>query len=161
MNRPLRNGVVIVTVLSAISACHSGRAALLPTAPTASSSTFSPLPPPPRVSADAIPIDLGQTVNGVVTLADPTCDPGHPGEPPEPCQRFAIAIPTSGTLKVQIATRGPYSFTLGIGPIRQWGTTVAVGVQADSTYEISVALHGRLEGITSQTFELTTSLEAR
>jgi hypothetical protein len=102
---------------------------------------------------------VGETISGVVSLSDPLCEPGHPADPPEPCQRFAIAIPTSGVLRVHVTSRGPYGFTLGIGALRQWGATVIASVQAGSTYEISVALHGVIAGLSSQAFELTTSLE--
>jgi hypothetical protein len=159
----LRNGAVVVTILSGICGCSGNNRTWSPTAATAPAPS-APLGAPsalPGTSSTAIPLSLGQTVSGSVTLSDPTCDPLST-DPPEPCQRFAIAIPTSGVLQVQLTTRGPYSFTLGIGPsIRQWGTTVAASVQAGSTYEISVALHGRIEGIPSQTFELTTSLGPR
>lgn len=126
--------------------------------------TTMPGPPqaPPGASPNAIPIALGQTVTGVVALSDPVCDAGSPGDL-EPCQRFAVAIPTSGVLKVQVTSTGPSGLTLRVafgGP--SWGVTAlsgAVGVQAGSTYEISVSLHDARAP--SQTFELTTSLEPR
>jgi len=123
-----------------------------------------PGPPlaPPGASPNAIPIALGQTVNGVVTLSDPVCDAGSPTDL-EPCQRFAVAIPTSGVLKAQVTSAGPSGLTLrvGFGGL-SWGVTGlsgTVNVQAGSTYEISVSLHDARAP--SQTFELTTSLEPR
>lgn len=131
--------------------------------PAAPSATPGPPLAPPGASPNAIPIALGQTVSGVVTLSDAVCDSGS-SDPPEPCQRFAIAISTSGVLKAQVTSPGPSGLTLGVGLVRQWGVTAvsaAAGVQAGSTYEISVALHAAVGGNTSQRFELTTSLEPR
>jgi hypothetical protein len=65
-------------------------------------------------------------------------------------------------LKVQVTSPGPSALTLLDGSHPKWGVRAvngAVGVEAGSTYEISVALHDAVGGNTSQTFELTTSLE--
>lgn len=148
----------LLAVLLVSTACGDG--IQLPAAPS-----VPPGPPlaPPGASPNAIPIALGQTVAGVVTLSDPPCDPGFPTDP-EPCQRFAIAISTSGVLKVQVTSTGPSTLTLRVGfGAPSWGVTAvsgAVGVQAGSTYEISVAIHDP-GAATSQKFELATSLEPR
>jgi len=146
----------LLAVLLVSMACNGSQNPAAPSAP--------PGPPlaPPGASPNAIPIALGQTVSGVVTLSDAVCDSGS-SDPPEPCQRFAIAISTSGVLKAQVTSRGPSGLTLRVGfGAPSWGVTAvsgAVGVQAGSTYEISVALHDARAP--SQTFELTTSLEPR
>jgi hypothetical protein len=123
-----------------------------------------PGPPlaPPGTSPNAIRIELGQNVSGVVAVSDPVCDAGSPTEL-EPCQRFAVAIPTSGVLRVQVTSTGPSGLTLRVGfGVPSWGVTAlsgAVAVQAGSTYEISVSLHDARAP--SQAFALTTSLEPR
>lgn len=160
MTQLLRNSLVILATFCALSACNKradGPFLASPTAPT------TPIGPPranPGASVDAVRIAVGETVGGVVSLSDRTCDSGNSFDPPEYCRRFAIAVPTSGVLRVNVASSGPYSLTLGIGPLRQWGTTISASVEAGSTYEISVALHGVIPGVTSQSFELTTRLDA-
>jgi len=142
----------LLAVLMVSTACDG------PAAPSATPAPSLPLTRP-GASPNAIPIALGHTVSGVVSLSDPPCETGYG---PEPCQRFAIAISTSGVLKVQVTSPGPSGLTLLDGSYPKWGVTAlsgAVSVQAGSTYEISVALHDAVGGNTSQTFELTTSLE--
>lgn len=152
MCRPVSYALV---VLMASTACSEPTP--LPRSPTSASAV-------PSVSPDATSIGLGQVVTGTVTLADKSCEPDFPGDPPEPCQRFAIAISTSGVLTARVTSAGPSALTLRVGPEREWGVTdlsTATGVAAGSTYEIAVALHDAVGGNTSQAFELTTSLTPR
>jgi hypothetical protein len=151
--------VVAVSLIS--TACNETRGPLLLRNPGAPTPTLGPPPAPPGTSPNAIPIALGQTVTGVVTLSDPACDTRH-DDVPDPCQRFAIAISTSGMLKVQVISQGPSTLTLRVGSVRRYGVTAVSGaaaVQAGATYEVSVALHDPVGGNTSQMFELATSLD--
>jgi hypothetical protein len=145
----------LLAVLLASTACNDSQDVLrIPTAPTATAG-----PPPVSGGApNATPISLGQTVSGLLTLSDPSCGTALGSEPPEPCQQFAITVPTSGILRVRATTPGPSGLTLRVGSALHWGFAVtgAAAVQAGSTYTISLALH---TGTTSQTFELATSLE--
>jgi hypothetical protein len=109
------------------------------------------------------PITLGQTLTGVVRLSDLPCEELFDGHDEGPCQRFAITIPTSGTLNVHVTSPGPSWLALRVGSARTtYGVTAvdaAATVQAGS-YEFSVALHEAVNGNADQTFELTTSLDS-
>jgi hypothetical protein len=146
----------LLAVFLVSTACD--RAVRNPIAPSA-------LPPPPVSTAPAPPaaartsIALGQTVTGLIAMSDPPCDTSS-GNEYEPCQRFAVAIPQAGVLRVRVTTPGPLGLAVRFGTDLRWGYTLSnmVNVAAGSTYAIDIALHGSGE---SQTFELTTSLEPR
>ena len=150
----------LLVALLACAACGSSQPVLQnPVAPSAPLPPPAPPPAPPPPLPPA-PISLGETVTGVVNLSDPGCDPAFPFE--DPCKRFSIAIPTTGTLKVHVASPGPRTLTLRVGTLRVYGMSAVSGsiaVQAGSTYEISVALHDHVGGDYSQPFELTSSLD--
>lgn len=156
----MRLGACFLMAVSLIGAACDGSRTLVREVSGPSTIGATPPGPPtaqPGTSASAIPIAVGQTVTHTVMLSDPTCDAT------EPCQRFAVVPSSSGVLRVHVKSRGPMGLTLTVGSRRVWGTTElthAVTVRAGSSYEISVAIHDPIGGSASQTFELTTSVEA-
>jgi hypothetical protein len=146
----------LLAALVVSTACDGSHTSLR--SPTAPSASTGPPPATPGASPNATPINLGQAVTGVLTLADPPCGTAGSSDPPEPCRQFAITVPTSGILSVQATTPGPSGLTLQVGGALRWGYSVTgtAMVQGGATYTLSVALHG---GTTSQTFELTTTLD--
>jgi hypothetical protein len=109
---------------------------------------------PSGASPSAIPVGLGETVTGVVTVSDP---PYLTSWGPEPGLRFSVQTSTSGILRVRL-TPGS-GLTLWMDSMPSWGVNEITGttrVQGGGTYEIAVSLHDRQ---TNLAFELTTALE--
>jgi hypothetical protein len=153
MSTLLRIGLAVASLLC-VCACGGSGAT-----PSPSTTTPAVAQARPGASPNAVSIALGQTVSGVVAVSDAVCE-SHTTDPSEPCQRYAIAIATAGVLRVLVKSPGPSGLTLSVGSLRRWGVTTlsaAAGVEAGSTYEISVGLHDAASA--SQAFELTTSLD--
>jgi len=102
-------------------------------------------------------ISLGEVVKGTLKGDDPLCaDPG------EPCRRFALTVPASGTLEVSVASANRADFDLHVGtpagevfgPFEHAPLRVALPAGAASTFEIRVLRYGT----GSAEFELTTRL---
>jgi hypothetical protein len=102
-------------------------------------------------------ISLGDVVRGTVKADDPHCsDPG------EPCRRFALTVPASGTLDVSVASANRADFDLYVetpagevfGPFMHAPLRVAIPARAASTFVIRVLRYGT----GSAEFELATRL---
>jgi hypothetical protein len=110
------------------------------------------------VSPDAVPIRLGETVVETVSESD---RPIETRWGPEACRRFAVAIPSSGSLRVQVTSPGPTGLTLWVNSTPFWGTVHDVvgsaRLHGGATYEIAVSMHDRQSA--TQAFELTAFLD--
>lgn len=102
-------------------------------------------------------ISLGDVVKGTLKADDPHCsDPG------EPCRRFALTVPSGGTLEVSVASANRADFDLHVetpagevfGPLMSAPLHVAIPARAASTFEIRVLRYGTAPA----EFELTTRL---
>lgn len=102
-------------------------------------------------------ISLGDVIKGTLKADDPFCsDPG------EPCRRFALTVPASGTLDVSVASANRADFDLYVetpagevfGPFMHAPLRVAIPARAASTFVIRVLRYGT----GSAEFELTTRL---
>jgi hypothetical protein len=147
--------VFTILLVSVATACGGNGSAMFPTAPTATP------PPAPRVSPNAVPLGLGETVQRVVTTSDLPYDTGWG---PEPCLRFAVMVPTSGTLRAHVTSPQRSSgLTLWVNEKAFWDQnndiTGTGQVRAETTYEVVVSMHD--PQIAVQSFELTTSLDRK
>jgi hypothetical protein len=151
----LKNSLLVALLALSCVACGADGVGASPTAPSTMS---APGGQPRPVSSSAISIPLGQTVSRIVTVSDP---PMSADWGPEPAVRFSVAIPASGLLTVQLRAPGPTGLTLWVNSNPRWGTGNGIAaterVQGGATYEIAVSIHDT--GITSQSFELYTSLD--
>ena len=105
-------------------------------------------------------ISLGETIQG--RIGDALCASlGYGGGPGAPCERFALKVPSSGTLEVAFSSSEPMSNffdvdvvkpdgTIGVYGAVTWG--VRIPVEAGLIYTIRVASGPARE------FELTTAL---
>jgi hypothetical protein len=102
-----------------------------------------------------VQISVGEVVRATVKADEPACY--YPGEP---CRRFALTVPASGTLEVSVTSANRPDFDLHVetptgevfGALRQAPLHLALPAAAGSTFEIRVLRYGG----GSAEFELTT-----